>query len=465
MSSRVRIAAAACLVASGLFVTGGSAALAFASPDGGASGDGGSSSSDGGTGGGTSAGGETGGSKTGGTTGTGTGTGSTTGSSNGSANTPATGGSRPTSTVGSGRDLTIPGLGSIGLPRLPSFGSRPTTPSKVSTSPTTATTQPSATPEGDVTTAPAAPAAPVSGAPATPELALPDVTLPAMTLPALAVPSLPIPVPAANPADAGQAADGVDATAPLPEDKTAGSGGTTVKTAVPSTTDPGATPAPTAEQLSWPLSWWASLVPTLPGKTQGSNGSLGQTPFGPLPQLPPLEIPLLGQVVPALQTITDPLLQIVTGLANAAADFPFTSLTLPVTLPSVPGAGTAPGAGGGGAVPVAPGLAGPRLLPAPQTPPTPVEAGGTPPAVEPPQAPRRTLPPATPVSNELLPAPTYRMGYVDYLRAAGIGQVAAVAVPGVTGILVLTGAGGLIGYRQARAGRSVSASGPARFMS
>jgi hypothetical protein len=68
------------------------------------------------------------------------------------------------------------------------------------------------------------------------------------------------------------------------------------------------------------------------------------------------------------------------------------------------------------------------------------------------------------MSNELLPAPTYRMGYVDYLRAAGIGEVAAVAVPGVTGILVLTSAGGLIGYRQARAGRAVRAGGPARFM-
>jgi hypothetical protein len=64
----------------------------------------------------------------------------------------------------------------------------------------------------------------------------------------------------------------------------------------------------------------------------------------------------------------------------------------------------------------------------------------------------------------MLSAPTYRMGYVEYLRAAGLGQVAAVAVPGFTGILILTGAGGLIGYRQARAGRSVRAGATARFM-
>jgi hypothetical protein len=42
--------------------------------------------------------------------------------------------------------------------------------------------------------------------------------------------------------------------------------------------------------------------------------------------------------------------------------------------------------------------------------------------------------------------------------------MAAVAVPGVTGILVLTSAGGLVGYRQARAGHAVRASGTARFI-
>ena len=47
-----------------------------------------------------------------------------------------------------------------------------------------------------------------------------------------------------------------------------------------------------------------------------------------------------------------------------------------------------------------------------------------------------------------MPAPSYRMGYMEYLRAAGFGQVAAVAVPGLSGILILSGAGGLIGYRR-----------------
>jgi hypothetical protein len=37
-------------------------------------------------------------------------------------------------------------------------------------------------------------------------------------------------------------------------------------------------------------------------------------------------------------------------------------------------------------------------------------------------------------------------------------------VPGVTGIIALAGVGGLVGYRQARAGHAVRATGTARFM-
>ena len=58
----------------------------------------------------------------------------------------------------------------------------------------------------------------------------------------------------------------------------------------------------------------------------------------------------------------------------------------------------------------------------------------------------------------------YRIGYTEYLRTAGLPQVAALAVPGIAGILVLTGAGGLVGYRQAKAGHAVRAGGTARFM-
>ena len=43
-------------------------------------------------------------------------------------------------------------------------------------------------------------------------------------------------------------------------------------------------------------------------------------------------------------------------------------------------------------------------------------------------------------------------------------QVAALAVPGVAGILVLTGAGGFVGYRQAKAGHAVRTGRTARFV-
>jgi hypothetical protein len=71
--------------------------------------------------------------------------------------------------------------------------------------------------------------------------------------------------------------------------------------------------------------------------------------------------------------------------------------------------------------------------------------------------------PANVGSNVAVPASSYRIGYPDYLRSAGLSQVAALAVPGIAGILVLTGAGGLVGYRQAKAGHAVHPS-IARFV-
>ena len=67
----------------------------------------------------------------------------------------------------------------------------------------------------------------------------------------------------------------------------------------------------------------------------------------------------------------------------------------------------------------------------------------------------RVSPPANVGSNAAVPNSSYRVGYTEYLRSAGLPQVAALAVPGLAGILVLTGAGGLVGYRQAKAGHAV----------
>jgi hypothetical protein len=67
-------------------------------------------------------------------------------------------------------------------------------------------------------------------------------------------------------------------------------------------------------------------------------------------------------------------------------------------------------------------------------------------------------------SNVAAPNSSYRIGYTEYLRTAGLPQVAALAVPGLVGIMVLTGAGGLMGYRQAKAGHAVHVGGSARFI-
>ncbi len=122
---------------------------------------------------------------------------------------------------------------------------------------------------------------------------------------------------------------------------------------------------------------------------------------------------------------------------------PGVPVSVPVLVPTPSGAGARPGPGTGGAG--SPRSNGPRQ--------------GT---AEPPPA--RQPPPATAGSNVAGGASSYRVGYGEYLRAAGLSQIAVLAVPGLAGILVLTGAGGLLGYRQAKAGHAVRTRDIARYM-
>jgi hypothetical protein len=118
----------------------------------------------------------------------------------------------------------------------------------------------------------------------------------------------------------------------------------------------------------------------------------------------------------------------------------------PLALPIprlAPGVGAGGGGGGQGSGPGSGPNAGPK-------------------SVAPPRAGREPAPVAG-SGNVAVPA-SYRVGYVEYLRTAGMTQIAAVAVPGVAGIMLLTGAGGLLGYRQAKAGHTVRSGGTARFV-
>lgn len=76
---------------------------------------------------------------------------------------------------------------------------------------------------------------------------------------------------------------------------------------------------------------------------------------------------------------------------------------------------------------------------------------------------RERLPGAAGSGTSEVPA-SFRVGYPQYLREAKVGEVAVFALPGVLGILALTALGGVVGYRQAKAGRVVRAAGTARFL-
>lgn len=432
MAGRARIATAACLMASGLLVTGGSASLAFANPD-----------DDGaGTGAGTAIGNTAEGPTeqsagplgVGPTTTAGGSIAGTTGSTGATA--PST---NPTSTVGNGRT----GLES--------------TPSEV-TAGATGTQPPSEELEGDL-----------------------EVTEPTVE-PEIGKPAEDIPLGGDVGGDLVEhATDGTSASGSIGTSETPAQEPTGLDVIFPTTLDPEATvggqlegafqslalEAPEEQQpgVSWPWSWWDwSFQPTPDGDGGGGGGALPTSPIFSVPEPPPMLIPLLQiprQLLYDITGIAQPFINAVTGLATAASQLPFAAVTLPVIVPSGAGVGAPHGGGGGAGGVTAPSV--PRIdppaAPTPEFTPAPPKE-----LTPPPPARQQPSPPATPASNDLLPAPTYRMGYVDYLRAAGLGEVAAVAVPGVTGILVLTSAGGLIGYRQARAGRAVRAGGPARFM-
>ncbi|MBB3601256.1 hypothetical protein FHT40_000889 [Mycolicibacterium sp. BK556] len=76
----------------------------------------------------------------------------------------------------------------------------------------------------------------------------------------------------------------------------------------------------------------------------------------------------------------------------------------------------------------------------------------------------RERPPATSAGAGTEMPPSTRVGYPRYLQEAKMGEVAALALPGFAGILGLTALGGVVGYRQARAGHVVRTAGTSRFM-
>jgi hypothetical protein len=174
-----------------------------------------------------------------------------------------------------------------------------------------------------------------------------------------------------------------------------------------------------------------------PGGDEGGGGGGGGGGFEPprgRPEPPPeMQLPPPREVEPGGPPGPDP--AVINAGPPAAAGLPVEPINMPVIV-------SPPFGLGGGSGPVGPG---------------------------PPGSPRGAIA-APPAGRERLPATiggntatSHRIGYTDYLRTAGLPQLAALAVPGVGGILVLTAAGGLVGYRQAKAGHAVR-SGTTRFM-
>lgn len=111
-------------------------------------------------------------------------------------------------------------------------------------------------------------------------------------------------------------------------------------------------------------------------------------------------------------------------------------------------------------------LAGVPAAPQPAAAPPSAPLGGPMPPGPPPPPPPPPTPAVKPAVKPVAAQPDPpRIGYPDYIRDATVAQIAALALAGAAGLGALTGAGGVVGYRQAKAGFALRAAGTARFLS
>lgn len=195
--------------------------------------------------------------------------------------------------------------------------------------------------------------------------------------------------------------------------------------AVPDTTHPGHPD----EDCHWP-DWNPVLTPV------GDIGVGGGGGRGLILAAPAVGTPLLITSPPVSGSATA---RTLTGLTPVEPDGagPAASLTAPLGGPL------------GGPGPSAPGRPGPPMQ-APR-PPAVAPIGPAPAVVEPQPAAAQGIP--------------IRLGYPAYLQSAGIAEITALAILGSAGLVALAGAGGFVGYRQAKTGFALRAAGTARFLS
>jgi len=132
------------------------------------------------------------------------------------------------------------------------------------------------------------------------------------------------------------------------------------------------------------------------------------------------------------------------------------SVVAPVAAPPVPAAPT---------VPVAHPSSGPRAVRVPAAPaPRPSAPRAIPVAPAPASPPAAPLPPQQPPALGAAPPVPVRLGYPDDLRDADLAKVVSMALPGLAAMAGMTALGGLVGYRQARAGYELRVAGAGRFL-
>ncbi|MDG4668366.1 hypothetical protein [Mycobacterium sp. 236(2023)] len=254
--------------------------------------------------------------------------------------------------------------------------------------------------------------------------------------------------------DRGEDADPPAAPDPVPDEGDPPTKGEEPPTKGDDGDDEGETPRPPCCEEGdedcgpgWPWPW--PPEPPIPFDPPTDDKDSDRPPVGSPPSLP--QGPLVGGAD------KPDIIDVVPGVDIGAADIRTAPISVPVVgaapplsiSPAVsPGVGPAAGSGAG-----ARGAGG-----SPSTLPTgPRQVSTSPP-------PARQPLPAAAGTSATIPTAGSRVGYGEYLRSAGISQIAVLALPGLAGILVLTGAGGLVGYRQAKAGQGVRSSGITRFM-
>ncbi|MGV0812711.1 hypothetical protein ABQF34_12185 [Mycolicibacterium boenickei] len=125
--------------------------------------------------------------------------------------------------------------------------------------------------------------------------------------------------------------------------------------------------------------------------------------------------------------------------------------------PAVPAAPVVPVVPAPVVVPAVPVI----VAPAPSAPPV----GASPSA---PSAPNMPAPASEPPSPQPLSVPTvpesFRIGYADYLRTASTRDLLFAVLPGLGGMVLMTAAGGVVGFRQARAAQTLPSPQIARFL-